>query len=273
MATIMNNATASYTSPSDSLSRTISSNDLEITYNTSSGISLVKTASPTTFTVGSIVTYTIKITNTSSTYFTGVRIIDNLGGGNLAYVVSSAKLTTSTQTYSVTPVATNPLTFTLQQLGVGASMTLTYKAQVVFNLPTTITEITNSVEGIGYTSSGTVTGFTNSTITRNSISDVEIAKSASASTVVPNQSFTYFLTISNGESEEITVSNITDQLPSAFTVTSLKMKVGTASETTLVSSDYTLSPSKELVVTKVNGSSITVPANGTTVLSITGYLS
>ena len=51
------------------------------------------------------------------------------------------------------------------------------------------------------------------------------------------------------------------------------MKVGTASETTLVSSDYTLSPSKELVVTKVNGSSITVPANGTTVLSITGYLS
>ena len=152
-------------------------------------------------------------------------------------------------------------------------MTLTYKAQVVFNLPTTITEITNSVEGIGYTSSGTVTGFTNSTITRNSTSTVEIAKSASASTVVPNQSFTYFLTISNGESEEVTVSNITDQLPSAFTVTSLKMKVGTATETTLVSSDYTLSPSKELVVTKVNGSSITVPANGTTVLSITGYLS
>lgn len=272
MATIMNNATATYTG-SDSIERTITSNDLDITYNTSSGISIVKTASPTTFSVGSIVTYTIKITNTSSTYFTGVRIIDNLGGGNLAYVTSSARLTTSTQTYAVSPVATNPLTFTLQQLGVGASMTLTYKAQVVFNLPSSVTEITNIVEGIGYTASGTVTGFSNSTITRNSTNTVEISKSASASTVVPNQTFTYYLTITNGESSAVTITGITDNLPSAFTLSSLKLKVGSGSETTLVSSDYTLSSSNELVVSKNNGAEITVPSNGTTVLSITGYMS
>lgn len=272
MATIMNNATATYTG-SDSIERTITSNDLDITYNTSSGISIVKTASPTTFSVGSIVTYTIKITNTSSAYFTGVRIIDNLGGGNLAYVTSSARLTTSTQTYAVSPVATNPLTFTLQQLGVGASMTLTYRAQVVFNLPSSVTEITNIVEGIGYTASGTVTGFSNSTITRNSTNTVEISKSASASTVVPNQIFTYYLTITNGESSAVTITGITDNLPSAFTLSSLKLKVGSGSETTLVSSDYTLSSSNELVVSKNNGAEITVPSNGTTVLSITGYMS
>lgn len=272
MATIMNNATATY-SGTDSIERTISSNDLDITYNTSSGISVVKTASPTTFSVGSIVTFTIKITNTSSTYFTGVRIIDNLGSGNLAYVSSSARLSTSTQTYAVSPIATSPLTFTLQQLGVGASMTLSYKAQVVFNLPSSVSEITNSVEGIGYTASGTVTGFSNSTITRNSTSTVELSKSASASTVVPNQTFTYYLSITNGESSAITVSNITDSLPSAFTLSSLKIKVGTGSEQTLETSDFTLSPSNELVVSKNNGSDINVPANGTTVLSITGYLS
>lgn len=273
MATIMNSASATYTLPSDTTGRTIVSNDLAITYNTSNGISLVKTATPDTFSAGSIITYTIRITNTSSTYFTGVRIIDNLANGNLAYILSSASLTTSTQTYSVTPVATSPLTFTLQQLGVGATMTLTYRAQVLFNLSSSITELINRVEGIGYTSSGTVTGFANSTITRNASTTVEISKSASATTVVPNQTFTYNITISNGEDETATISNITDELPSAFTLTNVQINIGTGATQTLDASDYTLSSSNELVVSKVKGANITVPANGSSILSITGYLS
>lgn len=273
MATIMNNATASYTLVSDTTERTISSNDLEITYNTSNGISLVKTASPTSFSAGSIITFRIRITNTSSTYFTGVRIIDNLGGGNLAYVLSSATITTSTQTYTVTPIATSPLTFTLQQLGVGASMTLEYKAQVIFNLPSSVTEITNSVEGIGYTSSGTVSGFSNTTITRNSTSSVEMTKSATATNVVPNQTFTYNLTITNGENETATLTNITDKLPTSFTLTQVQVNIGTGSTRTLSSSDYSLSGTNELVVSSIDGERITVPANGSTILSITGYLS
>lgn len=273
MATIMNTATASYILVSDTTERTISSNDLEITYNTSNGISLVKTASPTSFSAGSIITFRIRITNTSSTYFTGVRIIDNLGGGNLAYVLSSATITTSTQTYTVTPIATSPLTFTLQQLGVGASMTLEYKAQVIFNLPSSITEITNNVEGIGYTSSGTVSGFSNTTITRNSTSSVEMTKGATATNVVPNQTFTYNLTITNGENETATLTNITDKLPTSFTLTQVQVNIGTGSTRTLSSSDYTLSGSNELVVSSIDGERITVPANGSTILSITGYLS
>lgn len=273
MATIMNNATATYTLPSDTTERTIVSNDLEVTYNTSNGISLVKSASPETFSAGSIITYRIQITNTSSTYFTGVRIIDNLANGNLSYVLSSATLTTSTQTYNVTPIATSPLTFTLQQLGVGASMTLEFKAQVIFNLSSSITELVNNVEGIGYTSSGTVSGFANKTITRNSTSSIELSKSSTASTVVPNQTFTFNLRITNGETETATITNITDPLPSSFTLTNLQINVGTGSTQTLLSSDYTLSSSNELVVSSINGSDITVPANGSTILSITGYLS
>lgn len=273
MATIMNSATATYTLPSDTTGRTIVSNDLAITYNTSNGITLTKTATPETFSAGSIITYTIKITNTSSTYFTGVRIIDNLANGNLAYVLSSASLTTSTQTYSVTPIATSPLTFTLQQLGVGATMTLTYRAQVLFNLSSSITELNNTVEGIGYTSSGTVSGFANATITRNSTTTIEISKSATKTSVVPNQNFTYNITISNGENETATITNITDELPTAFTLTGVQINIGTGATRTLDSSDYTLSASNELVVSSVNGSDITVPANGSTILSINGYLS
>lgn len=274
MATqITNSAEATYTTTGTPSPVTISSNELSITYENSSGITITKTASPTTFTAGSIIDYTVRITNTGSLYFTGVRIIDNLGGGNLAYVVGSGRLTTSSQTYSVSPVATNPLTFTLQQLAVGSTMTLTYKAQVIFNLPSSVDTIINTAQAIGYTSTGTENAFANSTISRNSTSDVSITKSSTLDTVVPNQNFTYNITLTNGTSDDATVSSIKDTLPSAFTITSVKLKIGSGSQTTLSSSEYSLSSSNEFETPTSSGPTITIPANGSTVLSISGYLS
>ena len=164
MATITNQATTSYQLYGSSETLTTTSNINEIEFENSQGLSLIKSSNVETFAVGEIITYTIQITNNSSQFFTGVRIIDNLGGGNLAYVLGSAKLTVGTLTYPVSPVSTTPLTFTLQQLNVGGTITLTYNCQVIFNLPSTVQSITNSVQGIGYTSTGTVTGFASNTI-------------------------------------------------------------------------------------------------------------
>ena len=274
MATPINNtASSTYTLSGSDDPSTITSNTMTVELNQSGGITLTKTASPTTFGAGDIITYTVKITNSGSQFFNGVRIIDDLGGGNMAYVVGSASLTAGSTTYPVSPVATSPLTFTLQELNVDQSMTLTYKAQVFFSIPGSLTSITNTVQGIGYTASGTVTGFASSTITKKNSSSLTIVKSASLLTVVPNQSFTYYITLSNSNSMVANVSNITDQLPANFNLTSVKLQIGSGSQTTLPSSSYTLSGSNLFVVPSATGPVITVPANGTTVLSITGYFS
>ena len=273
MAQTINNSASTVYTLSGGSSTTASSNVLPINLQTSGGLTLTKTASPETFSAGDIITYTVTITNSSSSYLNGVRIIDNLGGGNLAYVTSSARLSTDSTSYAVTPIATNPLTFTLQQLASGATMTLTYKAQVIFNLSPTVSLITNTVQGIGYPYSGTITGYANNTIEKKTESNFTITKSSSVTDVTTNQNFNYYITLTNNTSTEAAVTSITDTLPTNYTLSSATLKIGSNSPVTLTSSDYTLSSGNELVVTTVGGAAITVPANNSTILSLTGSFS
>ncbi len=274
MAEIINNtASTTYTLSGSTTPNTITSNELPLNFDNSGGITVTKVASPTTYSAGSIIDYTVTITNSSTMPFTGVRIVDNLGGDNLAYVLSSATITTSTQTYPVTPIATNPLTFSLQELAVGDTMTLKYKAQVIFNLSSSVNQITNSLQAIGYTSTGAVTAFAYATITRATASSFSITKSANQTTLVPNQGFSYLLTLTNGNSVAANVGEVTDNLPANFNLTGVKLQIGTGSVTTLAPSDYTVSDGNVLVVPSSTGPSITVPANGTTVVTLTGYFS
>ncbi len=273
MSTINNSATVNYTLDSLLLANSqTTSNTLSLTFDDTAGLTITKTANPTTFAAGDIITYTVNITNSSGEALNGVRIIDNLGNNNLAYVLSSATLTYNSQSYPVTPIATNPLTFTLQQLPVSGSMTLTYKAQVIFNLPTNVSLITNALTGIGYTATGTVNGFANETIQKKTSADFSVNKSASESTLGPNQAFNYYITLTNNTANEATVSSITDQLPANYTLISVKVKIGSGTETTLSSSDYELS-GQDLTIPSGSGPSITVPAEGTTLVTLTGYFS
>lgn len=269
--TINNEATTSYRYSGSSDVSEITSNESSIVLEDAQGLTITKVANPTTFSVGSIITYTIQITNSSSSYLTGVRIIDNLGGGNLAYVLGSGSLTVNGQSYPVNPVQTNPLTFALQQLNVGQSMTLTYKSQVIFNLPSTVGSITNTVQGIGYTSTGTVNGFANSTIQRVDSSDFSISKSASATNVFPRQPFNYYITLTNTTSTIARIQSITDQLPSNYVLTSVTLTTGSDSPVMLSSTDYTLSGSNLLTIPSSTGPAVNVPASSTTVVTLTGY--
>lgn len=271
MAQTINNSASTVYNFNGGASETASSNVLPINFQSSTGLTITKTANPTTFSAGDIITYTITITNSSSSYLTGVRIIDNLGGGNLAYVLSSASLTAGSSTYPVNPVSTNPLTFTLQQLGVGATMRLTYKAQVIFNLPSTVSMITNTVQGIGYTASGTISGFANTTIEKKTESDFSIEKTASVTDVMSNQPFNYYITLLNNTSFPVNVSSITDTLPAGYNLTMASLKIGTNPQVSLVATDFTLSSTNILNVTRVTGLPISVPANSKTILTLTGY--
>ena len=90
--TINNTASTNYTFSGSSTINTATSNTLPISFQNSNGLIISKTANTTTFSTGSIITYTVNITNSSGQYLTGVRIIDDLGNGNLAYVLQSASL-------------------------------------------------------------------------------------------------------------------------------------------------------------------------------------
>ncbi len=267
--TIQNQATANYEFEGTSGSISTSSNINTVVLNDDGGLSLSKTANTSTFSAGDIIVYTISITNNSSSYLNGVRIIDDIGGGNLAYVVGSASLTIGGLTYPVTPVATSPLTFTLQELNVGESMTLIYSCQVIFNLPSSVTSITNSVQGIGYTSTGTITGTTSTTILKKN--ELTLSKTSSESSVDPNETFDYQVTIGNSSGVVANITTITDQLASNYVLESATIKVGSNATVTLLSSDYTLSSSKLLTIYSVGGVSLGVPAADSMVITLTGY--
>ena len=269
--TITNEATTVYQYVGSASTETVSSNTNSIVLEDASGLTITKTPSATNFAPGDIITYTVTITNNTGSYLTGVRIIDNLGAGNLAYVSGSATVSTLSTTYPVTPVSTSPLGFALQQLNVGQTMTLTYRAQVIFNLSSSVSLITNSIQGIGYTADSTVSGYANSTISRVSGSNVTSRKTSSVSEVYPRQILSYYITLSNNNSQSVAnVISIVDELPQNFVVTNLMVKVGSLNAVMLNSGDYSLI-SNVLTVTSVNGSVITIPAGETTVLTINGY--
>lgn len=271
MSEIINNsASTTYILAGSENISSATSNSLPINLQNAEGLIITKTANKSTFSAGDIITYTVTITNSSGHYLNGVRIIDNLGNGNLAYVLGSASLT-STTTYPVTPIATNPLTFTLQQLAVGSTMTLTYKAQVIFNLPVSVSLITNNIRGIGYTSTGTINGYASCTIEKKTDNDFSITKSANVTEVIPLQSFMYKLTIRNNTSANANIVDVRDDLPNNFKLTGVTLKQGSSSTITLLPSEYILSSGNILTVPSSTGPTITVPANSTTILTLSGY--
>lgn len=269
-STIYNQATANYEFVGESDSISTSSNINSVTLNDeSSGLSIKKVADTSSFSAGSIITYTITISNASTSYLNGIRIVDDLGDGNLAYVVGSANLTAGSLTYAVTPVATNPLTFTLQELNVSGTMTLVYSCQVIFNLESSVSSITNTVQGTGYTSTGTITGSASATILKKN--ELSVTKTSSVSSVENNESFDYVITLTNPQETDANINMITDQLASNYNLSSISVKVGSSAAVSLLASDYTLSSSNLLVVNSVNGTSVTVPANSSAIVTLSGY--
>ena len=271
MAQTINNSASTVFNYNGGATETATSNVSSVNFQSSMGLEITKTASPDTFSAGDIITYTIIITNNSASYLNGVRIIDNLANGNLAYVLSSASLSAGTTTYPVNPVSTNPLTFTLQQLPTGASMTLTYKAQVIFNLPQNVLMLTNTVQGIGYTATGTISGFSSSTIQKKTETGFSLEKSSSVTDVMSNQPFNYYIRLSNNSNTSVNISSITDNLPSTFNFLSASLKIGLNDQVYLYSGDYSIDQNNSMNVTRIADQPIVIPQNTTAILTITGY--
>ena len=272
--TMSNQASATYTLAGSTEEITEVSNENQINLINETGISVIKSSNTETFVPGQRITFYVSITNTGSQWFSGVRITDNLSGtGYLTYVPNSASLFINGQWLAAQIVNTNPLVATLSPLSPGENYLLRYEATVNSNIPATINSLTNSVEGIGYTYNSTVTGNSSLTLERATTGSVTILKTASDSSVTVGQVFNYQIAITNSSNETATLSNIQDQLPEGFVITSVSLQTGSGVVRILDPSDYTVSPANEFNTPTATGQTITVPANGTSTLTIYGYFS
>ena len=276
MATqVSNQATVNYTFSGSPTSITESSNINVITLLDQNSITLNKYTQDTTFTPGGTVTYFVDISNTGTQYFTGVRIVDDLPN-YLSYIPGTAILYINGQALAAQVAATNPLTFTLSPLAGGNSMILSYVVRVSASIPSSVTSLTNTANGIGYAAMGEATDSSSTTITRSSSANLTITKTASESSVNFNEVFSYIITLTNSGLTNAEVNNIVDQLPTNFNISSITLRIG-STQTTLDPSDYTLTPSNELTIPSSTGPSIIVPASsasgdGTAIITITGYI-
>lgn len=276
---VTNQATVKYTYSGSSEQKSETSNVATISVMDESALSITKYTQSSTFTPGGTVTYHIDIENLGSQYFTGVKITDNLGGTPqyLTYVPGSATLYYNDQILAAEVASTNPLVFTLSPLASGKKMILTYTVRVSSSIPSSVTTITNTATGEGFTATDKVTDTSSTDISRRTSADIEITKQASASTVSIGQVYSYTINLNNSGLVVANVSSITDVLPTNFKLVSVQLKVGSGSTTTLATSDYTIGDNNLLTVPSSTGPTITVPASsssgvGKTVLTITGYI-
>lgn len=276
MATqVSNQASVNYTFSGSPTSITESSNVNIITLLDQNSLTLNKYTQDTTFTPGGTVTYFVDITNTGTQYFTGVRIVDDLPN-YLTYIPGTAILYINGQALAAQVASTNPLTFTLSPLAGGNSMILSYVVRVSASIPSSVTSLTNTANGIGYAAMGEATDSSSTTITRSSSANLTITKTASTSQVNYNEVFSYTITLTNSGLTNAEVNNIIDQLPTNFNISSITLKIGN-NQTTLSPSEYVITSTNELTIPSATGPTIIVPASsssgdGTAVVTITGYI-
>lgn len=214
-----------------------------------------------TYRAGSQLTYSVTVTNGSSSALSGVTVTDDLGGYVLGsttvvpldYVGPAILLVDGSYVGSLTPtLSTDGVTFALPTLGVGASAQVIYKAEVNGSAP--LAEGSTVTNTVTVTATGSNAPVTDSdTVTVDSYADVTITKSMTPSGVVDGETLTYTFVLSNfgnAAATDIVLSDTFDPAPEGITVQ--------VDGTTLAASDY-----------DYTGGVLTLPSeSGTTALAL-----
>jgi uncharacterized repeat protein (TIGR01451 family) len=189
-------------------------------------LSVLKTASAATVSVGDQLTYTIAVSNAGPAAATGVTVIDSLPG-SVTFVSASATQGSCTGT---TTVSCNLGTIAS---AAGATVTITVRGATP---GTAVNEATVSATtpdpNTGNNTSTVTTTINGSTAPQ---SDMSLAKSSSAATVSVGDQFTYTLAVSNAGPATANDVVVTDPLPSSVTFVSASASQGSCTGTTTVS--------------------------------------
>ena len=186
-------------------------------------VQIIKSATPTTVTPGGTITYTITATNTSAsaTAARDVRITDNLDD-NLADVQASFSVAGGAS-QNCTMGANNSFECAVGTLAIGQSAVVTVTARATLAACGPVLNTANVVgSNFGSVASNEVT------VTVQCSPDVSLVKSASSTSVIPGEEFTYTLTATNPSTATAAAQNvvITDDLANSLTGVSATVKVG-----------------------------------------------
>lgn len=208
---------------------------------TRADLRITKSATPYPVVPGGSVTYTIIATNDGPSDAQAVEISDPMPAGLTATAATSSL-------GSCTLGAT--VSCAIGTLGVGASATVSIAATVVSSATAAVG---NTVSIMSSTNDPDASDNSATATTPLAPSaDLSIVKSVTPSPLVPGQSGTYTLTVSNaGPSDAVSVS-VTDDLPSGFTATGIS------------------SPSGSCVLASVSCSFPTLAVGATAILTIAG---
>lgn len=253
-------------------------NDCTVTLKNENELQVTKSVQNETFNVGDTISFIVTIKNTGVGYFSGLRVLDNFGGVNyIEYVSGSGAIYKNGSIEKPETISCVPLVFSLTPLLPNESVILTYLCKVRNNIPLSVQNINSSVEVTGYTNNSTITNVASVIINRAKTAELKIVKSASATSVVSGEIFSYYLTIENEGLVDAEISKINDGLESGFKVLSVRIKSGDNKAVELKTGDYLIDGGNNILIEAKNGiEKIIVPARvgdtaSKTIITITGY--
>jgi uncharacterized repeat protein (TIGR01451 family) len=187
-------------------------------------IPLTKRASAATVTTGTVVTYTMRLTNTTGALLQNLYVVDRLPAGltsvNANYRVSGA-------TGPAVTLQTSTLAFTATALMPGGQLTLTLAARVDGGLSSGLV-LTNTVYMTTTTTNGVQYGQAKAPITTfnaNPSADAAIRKSASSTTIASAAPLTYTIVVTNVGGSTLQNLIISDTIPSAYLLSNARVAI------------------------------------------------
>lgn len=187
-------------------------------------IPLTKRASASTVNTGAVVTYTVRLTNTTGGLLQNLLVVDRLPAG-LTSVGANYKV--SGATAPAVSLQTSTLHFTAVALLPGGQLTLTLAARVDGGLSSNLV-LTNTVYLTTTATNGVQYGQARAPITTfnpNPSADALIRKSASSATIAAGAPLTYTISVTNVGGSTLQNLIISDTIPSAYLLNNARVAI------------------------------------------------
>lgn len=270
MAILTNQGTLLFTpkgGTQSSLASNITTTDVSVTY----GLTVSHSVSPSTFTVGDVLDYTVlaENTGTGSLYNPFVTVtasggtLDFLEGSAAAFLYAGGALTP----VALTVAGTDPLTLaTNTVMPAGSILYINYQSTVTAADAGEIVSTATVGASEGSESGATISDSDTATVTRTLLSIVKTApESASVGDTI-----SYQFTVTNTSASPITLDALSDQLPAGFAFGGVTLTVGGASVPLSEGTDFTVSDTGLFFFDPATV--VTLPAGEVAVLTISGVL-
>jgi len=270
MATLINQGTLRFT-PTYGTQQSLVSNTTVTEVSISYALELTHAASPTTFSVGDTIVYTVLMRNTGTGTLYNPFVNIDVTGGELSLVPESAVAflyaNGSADAVPVTATQASPITLVLDTvIPAGGFVYLTYSAVVTSAEGAEIVSVATGGANEGSPTGPTISDSDSAIITRVLLSVVKNAPD----TAEVGDSISYQFVIENTSGAPVTLDSLTDELPEGFSFTTATLSVNGVEFPLVAGTDYSISAEGVFVLDPA--APVTLPAGGVAVLTLNGVV-